>query len=456
MIKLVRNILILFISAASPATFALQAVSYQEALSIAKKMSPMLVKASADFDSAKARLKRTRSLGYPSLILDASVAGSNNPLSVFGYKLSQGTVSFADFGFEEFSGPSSLNTQPSRLNSPNFYSNYNGSLILNVPLFTSGEWTANKDSAAAFLAAAKDQSQVSFNQLSYQLLDVYQRILTYQQMRLVLASSMQRADAYLALSQSLFENARILSSDVSVARVYRRQIENQYYSVSKQRDSLIALFNQVLGTKTAYRPSQPVSVQFKQTQLSAQKQSELVQSPELQALAKMNRGRKRLVDAAAAKAYPQISMQIKQEWNTHTFSSLNAATTGLIHLQWTLFNFGQLSALKQEATAQYLKSKADYQAAVNEHQYQFAKALNQIKTAQQNVKTAKLAVQEYRKAERSIKKRYGQGLMPLGQLLDMSHRLDQSQIDMLLAQHQLLMAKAQAWLLVNQLQSHIQ
>ena len=110
-------------------------ISYPEAVRLALSNNPKIGISNAEIDSARAAIAESRGAGLPKLNLELNGAQSNNPLNVFGYKLSQGNASFADFGAQQYTGINSINTKPEALNHPGYYSNFNSGFKLTVPIY---------------------------------------------------------------------------------------------------------------------------------------------------------------------------------------------------------------------------------------------------------------------------------------------------------------------------------
>lgn len=111
-------------------------ISYIEAVRLSLSSNPRIGASQAQIESARAAIIETRGAGLPKLGLEMNAARSDNPLNVFSYKLSQGNVSFADFGLGQFTGPGSINVRPQALDSPGYYSNYNAGFKLIVPIYS--------------------------------------------------------------------------------------------------------------------------------------------------------------------------------------------------------------------------------------------------------------------------------------------------------------------------------
>ena len=106
-------------------------LSMQQAIEIVKSDNLELKTAKFDEQIASEDIDMAKGSNYGSLTLTQDIARSNDAGNVFGFKLASREATFGDFGFSEFSIPSTpaqqqalLKTQPKDLNYPadtNFY-----------------------------------------------------------------------------------------------------------------------------------------------------------------------------------------------------------------------------------------------------------------------------------------------------------------------------------------------
>ena len=130
---------VMLVSAAVTARAAApESVNFQQAVRLALTANPRALASAAQVQAARAGVTEARGRALPQLSLELNAARSNNPLSVFGYRLAERGASFADFGLGEYTGPGSLNTIPAALNVPGYASNYDTGVVLSVPLFVGG------------------------------------------------------------------------------------------------------------------------------------------------------------------------------------------------------------------------------------------------------------------------------------------------------------------------------
>ncbi len=188
---------------------SIQPVSYANALKRALSHNPSIQSSRASIEAACGALTQANSMNWPRAELEINGARSNNPLSVFGYKLSQGNASFASFGAEEFTGINSLYTRPHSLNHPGYYSNLDTAFKLTVPIYSGGKIKAQQENMRALLLSAQHGNQQARNQLAYQLYMSYEGFLTANQLIHVAEKQVSRAREFLTTTKAL-KNCQLL------------------------------------------------------------------------------------------------------------------------------------------------------------------------------------------------------------------------------------------------------
>jgi outer membrane protein len=179
-----------------------QPISYSRAVELALSHNPQIHSKQASIDAALGALKQADSMSWPKLGLEVTGASSDNPMNVFGYKLSQGNASFADFGANQYTGPSTLYTKPKALNHPGYYSNLDTAFKLTASIYSGGKIQAQQTQTRALLLAAQHGNEQAKNQLAYELYAAYEGFLTANQLIQVAEKQVIRAKEFLKITRA--------------------------------------------------------------------------------------------------------------------------------------------------------------------------------------------------------------------------------------------------------------
>lgn len=427
-------------------------ISYSKAVRLALVNNPKIHAAKASIEAAVGASKQADSMSWPQLGLEVSGARTDNPMSVFGYKLSQGNASFADFGANEYTGLNTLYTKPQALNHPGYYSNLDTAFKLTVPIYSGGRIKAQQAQMRALVASAQRGNQQAQNQLAYEVYASYERFLTANQLVTVAQKQFIRAEEFLSTTKVLKKQSITLDSDVLMAETYLNSSLLGLSNARIQTENELEDFRTLLGApESSFVPSRHTTLTTK-TKLNALLMAQaLNNNPSIKALHARLQVEKAAISASRALYKPQVSMQLRHDWNGNTIGSGLPSDTIALDANWTLFSAGERAGAVQVASANAKK----VQFELDEQRNQLRLQLKQIQRAeQQTLYEVRLSRQTAEKVDaviQKLKQRFGRGLVPLSALLESQMKLTQSKAQELQALHQSRLHQAHWLMLSNQL-----
>lgn len=427
-------------------------ISYSKAIQLALAHNPKIQAATASIEAAVGASKQADSISWPQLGLEVSGARTDNPMSVFGYKLSQGNASFADFGANQYTGPNTLYTKPQALNHPGYYSNLDTAFKLSVPIYSGGRIKAQQSQMRALVASAQRGSQQAQNQLAYEVYASYERFLTANQLVSVAQRQAAQAKAFLSTTKDLKKQSITLDSDVFMAEAYLNSSLLGLSNARLQTEDELDGFRTLLGNPDSnFVPNRHTSLRAKTKQNSLSMTETINENPSIKTLHARLQAEKAAVAASLALYKPQVAMQLRHDWNGNTIGSGLPSDTIALGANWTLFSAGERAGAVQVANANAKK----IQFELDEQRNQLRLQLKQIQRAKQQTRyELQLSRQTAEKEEaviQKLKQRFGRGLVPLSALLESQMKLTQSKAQELQALHQLRVHDARWLMLSNQL-----
>ncbi len=447
-------ILIIIGCSLSPALSAQtgQPISYHNALCYALSHNPTIQGSIASIEGANGALKQANSMSWPKLDLEVNGARSDNPMSVFGYKLSQGNASFADFGAEQYMGPSTLYTKPNALNHPGYYSNLDTAFKLTVPIYSGGKIKAQQAQTRSLLQSAQHGNEQAQNQLAYQLYASYEGFLTANQLTRVAEKQVARAKGFLTTTNALKKQSITLDSDVLMAEAYLNGSTLGLSNARLQAENELDNFRTLIGNpNSTLVPSQHTALNQQNVQLDTLISQTMNHNASIMTLSARVQAEKATIEASQALYKPQVNLQLRHDWNGNTLGSGLPSDTIALGANWTLFSAGDRAGAVQSATANAKKAQFE----LDEQRNQLKLLLRQLtRNAAQFRYELELNRQLVHKEEAVINKlrqRFGRGLVPLGSLLDSQMKLTQSKAQRLQVLHQLRLNQAHILMLTNQL-----
>ncbi|HAT1880061.1 TPA: TolC family protein [Legionella pneumophila] len=427
-------------------------ISYSKAIRLALANNPKIHAANASVEAAVGASKQADSMSWPQLGLEVSGARTDNPMSVFGYKLSQGNASFADFGANEYTGLNALYTKPQALNHPGYYSNLDTAFKLSVPIYSGGRIKAQQAQMRALVASAQRGNQQAQNQLAYEVYASYERVLTANQLVSVAQQQVARARAFLSTTKALKKQSITLESDVLMAEAYLNSSLIGLSNAKIQTEDELDSFRTLLGAPgSSFVPSRHMDLTTKIKLNTSLINHALKDNPSIKALQARLHAEKAAIAASQALYKPQVSMQLRHDWNGNTIGSGLPSDTIALGATWTLFSAGERAGAVQVASANAKK----VQFELDEQRNQLRLQLTKIQRAeQQTLYEVRLSRQSAEKEDaviQKLKQRFGRGLVPLSALLESQMKLTQAKAQELQALHQLRIHQAHWLMLGNQL-----
>ncbi len=429
-----------------------QPINFPEAMRIALKTNPRMHESNATIESAKAEITQTHGSLLPQLELESNAARSNNPLNVFSYKLSQGQVTFADFGAAQFTGPSSLNIAPNALNEPGYYSNVNNGLVINMPLFSGGSNLAKSKRAQFLLKAAEAGNQEAKLELIFDILQAYEGVHTTNALVDIAKESLEAMNDYSELTQSLSKHSLVLASDVLLAQTAYRSAQTTLNNVIAQNHNQLDSFRILLGRpQSPLVPGAPIHLKIPTQSIENIQNSAYLSNPQLKALKAQMDAEQANITSTNGQYWPTLALQLRHDWNAPNFNLSNASNTALLELNWTLFDFGTHSGASEQAKANYQKTLAKLANAKNDLSLSLVQTLRAIQTASEQLQNSDLNAQQSLAMVHILKEKYGQAVVPLSALLDAQSRLDTARAQQVMTHYDLLLAQAKLLMMLNQL-----
>jgi len=437
-----------------------RSMTFSEVWQAALEQTPEMLLARARIGEAEAAVATARGHLLPRLSASYTGSATDNPLNVFGMKLTQGEATFNDFGAAEFIADpmNSLNVAPGNLNSPGWYDNYQSKLELQVPVYNGGKVREYVNQARAYLEAAKQGDAMARQQLMLEVLKAYEGVRAANAFVAVAEKSVAAAQSYAELTDKLFTRGVVSYNDQLRAHLNldsaRLQRSEALTNLGKACDGLRILAG--LPDDVPVTVSDPVEVPLPQEELAQLQQQMESGNPGLLALRNKEAAAQTEVKIARADYLPRFNVVLSQEWNAPDprFGG-NSATMIAGVLSWDLFDFGVRKGTVAQARERALQQSAGLRAASNRLRLQLNAAWRDARLAAESVQVRELAVTQAEEAERLERLRYEQGVSTMTELLLIQTQLDKTRSDLILARYQELMQRAGLLLALGQLTPQI-
>ncbi|NNM59339.1 MAG: TolC family protein [Legionellales bacterium] len=430
----------------------LQPIDFAQAVKLALSANPKITARIAKVEEADAGITQARAKGLPELDLESDAARSDNPLNVFSYKLSQGQASFADFGFAQFNGSDSINTLPTALDSPGYYSNLNTGVVINVPIFSGGENRAKLKRAQSLLKAAQEENQQAKLELTYDVLQAYEGVRATAALVAIARQSLHASDEYVSLTQALNKQSLVLQSDVLFAQTNERSAKTTLQAAIAQNRDQLDTFQILVGRpQSNIVPGAAVYLPLPQRSIEALQASAYLSNAELASLKDLADANQANIGSAKAGYWPEFDLQLRHDWNSPNLGTSMPSNTVMLEMNWSLFNFGSQAGATREAKAEYKEALAEWQSAKDNVRLSIIQTVRALQTTALQRQTSDQNAYQSMEMVNILKKKYGQAVIPFGELAAGQAQLDTAKAQQVMTRYNMLLAQAKLLMLINQL-----
>lgn len=404
---------------------AAEPLGFRQCVAEALANNPDLTASQARIGQAEAARAESEGARLPRINLSVTATRSNDPLTAFGLKLSQGQVD-PDTDFA-----------PATLNNPDAVNNFNGRIEVQAPVYTGGALTAQASQARAMARAALQQDGSLRQQLIRQVAEAYQGVHTARAQLTVAEQSVAAATEYVRAAESQLKQGMAVKSDVLSARV---NLEDARLRVTESRrheaaalDQLKLLMGRPLTTALEIDSANATAMPDGDEETLLERAR--VSQPGLLALREQVEAARAQVDVARSGRRPQFNVLARQDWNDDSLGLASPSYTVAGVLSWNAFDGGVANAGISRAGAALREAEARLRQAEKAIAFQVREARRQALEADARTSARELAVADAEEAQRLTRKRYENGLATLADLLSVQAQLDKARADLVAARH---------------------
>jgi len=385
-----------------------QPITLRQAVDVALRQNPAFAATADDENVAKARFKQVQSAWYPRLDFEQNFTRGNNPVYVFGSKLTQRQFTAQDFALN-------------KLNTPTPLDNFQTRFDAQWRLFDSGETLFHQRSARRLVTVADFETEQARQDLIFTVVRSYYGVL-------VAKAESQAADE---ASKTAEENARrmenmhavglLVDSDLLSAKVFVSQMKDR--QIRAHNDLNLAemqLSREMGGTlDSVVEPVESLEEPPADgTGLQEWMKTALEKRPALRAAQLQETAVDDERKATKAEFGPKVSMFGSTERDAMTLGGPSGTNwTAGARLDFNIFAGGAQKARLAEATATADKAKHNLEWFRSGVQLEVRKAFLDADAGAQRAAAARGAAEQAKESLRIVQNRYQAGLTTVTELL---------------------------------------
>jgi outer membrane protein len=375
-----------------------QALAHNPSLRVAQELQQV----------SQARFRQARAGWWPRLDLQQGFSRGDNPIYVFGAKLTQRQFSAHDFALPLLNAPPPLD---------NFQTRLTGQALL----FDSGRTHYQVEEASLFAASAAQQTEEERQSLIAEVMRTYYDWLVALAQQQAASQAVASAQASVERARNLEQAGLVVSADRMSAEVFLAQMQDRFLRARNQVELARLALARLTGipassiSEPADQFSAPEAVSEPLEQWVA---TALAHRPLLQATRAATDAAAAALKLARAQFGPTLGLYASFERDALTLGG-PSGTNWLagVQLNWNLFAGGSDRAALQGAQARYRASADQLDWVRSGIELEVRQAFLTLQAAAQRVTATRDAVDQAEESLRIIQNRYAAGLVPITELL---------------------------------------
>ena len=393
--------------AAAQAARTERSLTLDDAIRLGMERNAAHATARASSDAAQADVQAAQGAVWPRLMLEAEAHRSDQPVVVFGDKLSAGEFTADDFELDSLNHPDPVN-------------HLLAAVTLEAPLYTGGRTRWAIEAARRGADTEKAILRLSESDLAARITEAYFGVTLARAAVDLAEAARSSAAGHESVALARVQAGAALKSDFLRAKVFRLNREND---LDRRRADLALAASRLavlVGLEPGETPDPVTPLEEPAEPLGA------MDAWVARALsgAPLVAARREAAGAAAAQAgaiaserSPEVAALARYERNAGDFSWGEGAYLVGLSLRWAAFDRGRASRISS-AEARRLAAESSSRAAEDDVRLAVEEAFHQANTASRSVMTAREAVAAAAAARDIAASRYAEGLLPLTELLD--------------------------------------
>jgi TolC family type I secretion outer membrane protein len=408
------SLLILLLWFAAPAARAQQSappdkLTLEQAVALALEKNPTLRAQLEERNVARARTEQARSAWLPRVDFSQGFTRGNNPVYVFGTKLTQRQFSTADFALHNLNTPLPLNNHPSRIE---------GQWLL----FDSFAREQRVSGARKLETAADFSIEQARQDLILQVVRAYYGVVVAQENLAAAREALRTAEATELRVAAMEKAGLVVASDLLSAQVFRAQMKERGIRAANQLELAKASLARELGfaAEALQEPAESLAAPaateaaFEEWEQRALRSRPALRAAELQRQAAGSNAR-----AAHADFGPRVGAFAAFERDAERLASGPSGTnwTAGVRVELNLFAGGADRARLAEARARERQSAHQLEWFRTGVRLEVRQAFLETQAAQARVEAARGTVEQAKESLRIIENRHAAGLSTMTDVL---------------------------------------
>lgn len=403
--KWIAPVMVLSIMAATG--FAQEKLTLAQAVRKALESNPDLAMDAPARAAADAELAATRSGYRPRLDFEQSVLGGNNPVYVFGTRLTQREFTTADFALDSLNRPDPLQNLQTRVTAQQ-------------SIWDFGRTRERTDAARAGVEITDWTHQDHVRQVLLGVIEAYYSVALAREAQDAAGAALASSESIVKQAQARVESGLAIEADLLRGRVQLATARQAEIQARGQVELAASALNRLMGlpldtplgttaplTRAAYTLPQPEGLL-----------AELRKRPDYQRVQSEMRQAETEVRGKQSQFFPVLGAFASWEADNPSIKEAGGSNwTAGLSLRWNIYAGGSDSALLKASRQRLEQKRRQLEAMESAMQLEVRQALIRVRTAEQQVQAMQTAEEQSQESLRILRNRYEAGLATMTDLL---------------------------------------
>lgn len=407
------------------------ALSLDEAIRLGLERNPAMAAAIAGTEAARQDRLAAEAGRWPRLTAEADWRHTDNPVLVFGDKLTAGVFTQSDFALDS-------------LNDPDPESHLTAALAMEVPLYTSGRLRWGIESARRGEEAARARLSAARADLIARITEGYFSIESARAAVRVAEMALSDARGHEAVASSRFEAGAALKSDLLKARVFRLGRERELDRSRADLAVVTSRLGRLIGLAPGELPEPTTPLETPDAalgSLDAWIQRAMSGSLEIEASRIAAGAAGAAARAARASRGPELAGFARYARDADEIGSGEGSYLVGVGLRWAAFDRSR-AARVAAAEADRASAEAASREAADAVRLEVERAFHDAMVAERGLAVSREAVAAAQAAQRIASDRYAGGLLEITHLLDAQTDLVSARLSEVTTMYEIVVSRA--------------
>jgi outer membrane protein TolC len=396
------------LSAVAQNTAAPEALSLEQAVTLALQNNSLMKASALGVEAAQARVRLAAAAYLPKLSFDHTITRGNNPVYVFGSLLTQRRFTQENFALDRLNVPPPLN-------------NFQNRFSATQSVYDFGRTSSRVTQSRLGSRLSENELEATRSSLIFRVVKSYHEALLAREMVRVAESAVRSAQAAEDDARSRLKAGVSLESDLLSVQVHRAGQEEEMLKASTQLRLAESALSFELGVPLERQfilLQQLAPLKVDTTDLAGLQAAALQNRPDFRQSQLASQSQEMAVKAAKSEFLPAVSLFGSWETDDQSFAS-RAGNNWLagVNLHFNLFNGRADAAALAESRFQRQRASAMQEQMAQMIRLQVQKAFLDLETAARRIAVSEQAVTQAEESVRIIRNRYKEGLATVTDLL---------------------------------------